>query len=137
MTLELGRALREGTTRPTMAALVVASYFQAIQLTIADHILAMPKMVALSYIAPTDWWALAYAVAATLMVWRLLDRTARPAWAWGVNGLMSALWVSNYAAPAVVLGNTITLASPLVILPLSAAWVMMRTQTTARDRAQA
>lgn len=137
MTLELARALREGTTRPTMAGLVIASYFQALQLVIADHILAMPKIAALSYIAPTDWWALAYAFAATLMAWRLLDRTARPFWAWTSNGLMCALWLSNYLAPAVVLRDTITLASPLVIIPLSAAWVMMRTLTTARDRAQA
>lgn len=137
MTIELRRALREGTTRPTMAALVVASYFQALQLVVAGNILAMPKMVALAYIAPTDWWAVAYVVCGTLMAWRLLDRRSRPVWAWGVNGLSSALWLSNYLAPAVVLGNSMALASPLVVLPLFAAWVMMRTQSTARDRMQA
>lgn len=137
MTLELARALREGTTRPCMAALVLASYFQALQLLVAGQILAMPKMVALAYVAPTEVWAGAYIVAGTLMAWRLFDKRPRTVWAWGANSGMSALWLSNYLAPAVVLQDTITLASPLIVLPLGAAWVMMRTQSTARDRAQA
>lgn len=137
MTLELARALREGTTRPCMAALVLASYFQAGQLLLDTNIMAKAKLVALSFVAPMEFWAVVYALGGTLMLWRLLDRAPRLFWAWTVNTLMAALWVANYLAPAVVLKDGGALLTPLVVLPIGAAWVMMRTQTTARDRAQA
>lgn len=135
--LELARALREGTTRPTMAGLVLASYMQSGQLVLDTNVMAKAKLVSLAYVAPVEWWAIAYVVSGSLMAWRLMDRTARPYCAWVSNGTMTALWVANYIAPAVVLEDTGALLSPLAIIPLGAAWVFMRTGTTARDRAHA
>lgn len=137
MTLELARALREGTTRPCMAALVLASYFQAGQFLLDSNVMAKAKLTAMSYVASPESWAVAYALGASLMLWRLLDKTTRPVWAWAANTAMAALWVANYLAPAVVLRDTGALLSPLAVIPIGAAWVMMRTQATARDRAQA
>lgn len=137
MTLELARALREGTTRPMMAALVLASYFQAAQMLLDTNIMARAKLTALAFVAPPEFWAAVYLLGGSLMLWRLSDRTSRPFWAWTVNTFMAALWVSNYLAPAVVLRDGGALLSPLCVIPIGAAWVMMRTQATARDRAQA
>lgn len=135
--LELARALREGTTRPTMAGLVLASYMQAGQLVLDTNVMAKAKLVSLAYVAPVEWWAIAYLVSGTMMAWRLTDRTPRLWWAAMSNAVMAALWVANYLAPAVVLEDTGALLSPLAIIPIGAAWVFMRTGTTARDRANA
>lgn len=137
MTLELARALREGTTRPCMAALVLAAYFQSGQFLLETNIMAKSKLVAMSYVASPEVWAAAYALGGTMMAWRLCDKKPRPVWAWLANSVMAALWVANYLAPAVVLRDTGALLTPLVVLPIGAAWVMMRTQATARDRSQA
>ena len=137
MTLELARALREGTTRPCMAALVLASFFQAGQFLLDTNIMAKAKLTAMSFVTSPGVWAAAYALGGAMMLWRLLDRKTRPAWAWAANTYMAALWVANYLAPAVVLRDTGALLTPMVVVPLGAAWVMMRTQATARDRAQA
>jgi|GEM_PF-2622422 len=137
MTLELARAIREGSTRPTMGMLFVASLFQGIQLLVLDPIIARPKRVTLEHIADPDLWAYAHLLAAALLLWRLWDKTSRPFWAWACNSFSCALWLMTFLAPAVLLGDTTTLASPLVVIPLAAMWVLMRTEATSRDRSQA
>lgn len=137
MTRELARAIREGSTRPTMGLLALSSLFQGVQLLVLDPIIARPKRVTLEYIADPDVWAYAHLLAAGLLFWRLWDKKARPVCAWASNSFVCALWLMTYLAPAVLLGDTATLASPLVAIPLSAMWVLMRTEATSRDRSQA
>ncbi|PJK00831.1 hypothetical protein CO641_02345 [Lysobacteraceae bacterium NML91-0213] len=134
---EIARALREGTTRPTMALLVVASLFQTIQLLMVDPLTSRPHRVALSFVADHETWGYAHALAVLLLVWRLWDKTARPLCAWVTNGYTCALWVMTFLAPAVLLRDTTLMATPLVVIPISAMWVLMRTEATRRDREHA
>lgn len=137
MSREIVRALREGSTRPTMALLALASLFVWIQLLMLDPLLARPRRVALGYIVHPDVWAYAHLLAVLLTAWRLWDRVTRPGRAWLCNGYMCALWSATYLAPVLLLGDTALLASALAVFPLAAMWVLMRTEATPRDRAQA
>lgn len=134
---EIARALREGTTRPTMALLATASLFQSMQLLMLDPVTSRPHRVVLGLVADHTTWGYAHALAVLLLVWRLWDKTARPVCAWITNGYACALWVMTFLAPAVLLRDTALLATPLVVIPLSAMWVLMRTEATRRDREQA
>ncbi|MFC4727358.1 hypothetical protein [Coralloluteibacterium thermophilus] len=138
MTLELARALREGSTRPTMAGLVVASLFQGLAMAAGPvGWLEGARLTALGYVAAPAGWAALHFGSALLMGWRLLDRNSRPWCAWLSNGLMCLVWVLTYLGPAVLLSDANALGSPLVVLPLGAMWVLMRTGATPRDRRQA
>lgn len=131
---EIARALRQGTTRPTMAMLATASLFQALQLLMLDPVISRAHRIALGYVADHHVWGYAHAVSVVLLVWRLWDKTPRPLCAWLCNGYTCALWIMTFLAPAVLLRDTTLLASPLVVIPLSAMWVLMRTEATQRDR---
>lgn len=137
MSREIVRALREGSTRPTMALLALASLLQGIQLLMLDPVLARPQRVLLRYVASTDAWAYAHLLCVALVCWRLWDRETRPAWAWLVNGYVCALWTGAYLAPALLMGDTSPLASPLAAFSIASMWILMRTEATKRDRAQA
>lgn len=137
MTLEIQRAVREGTTRIAMGALVLASAMQVIQLlVIPPDWMSHPRYQAMFGMAGFEFWVSLHSVAAVVMAWRLADRQIRLNAAWASNILMFMAWFLTYTVPAWYVGTS-ALASPLWVLPLMAMWVLLRTAATPRDRVTA
>lgn len=137
MTREFIRAFKSGSTRPSMVFLVIASMIQAAQFLLAEAPMMATRKIALSHVAHPDFWAYAHIVIAMLMVWRLVDTTSRPVAAWTVNALMFGIWLATYISPAVAFEDMRNLLSVVVIMPIGAFWVLVRTEATPRDRVNA
>lgn len=134
MTLEIQRALREGTTRIAMATLVLGSFMQVIQLLLMPpEWMAHPRYRAMFGLAELDFWVALHGVAALAMTWRLCDRVTRPNAAMATNLLMFMAWFLTYTTPAWFVGTT-SLATPIWVFPILAMWVVVRTIATPRDR---
>lgn len=137
MTREFIRAFKSGSTRPSMVFLVIASMIQAAQFLLASAPMMASRKIALSHVAHPDFWAYAHIVVAMLMVWRLVDSKSRPLAAWTVNAFMFGLWTATYISPAAALDDWRNLISVVAIMPIGAFWVLVRTESTPRDRINA
>lgn len=137
MTREFIRGLRSGSTRPTMLFLVLASMVQASQLILVDTAMMASRKAALAHVAHPNFWAYSHIIIAMLVVWRLVDIRSRPFAAWIINGLMLWVWSMTYVSPALAFEDASNLLSVVVILPAMAAWVLIRTESTIRDRVNA
>lgn len=137
MTKEFIRAFKSGSTRPSMVFLVVASMIQAAQFLLASSPMMASRKIALSHVAHTDFWAYSHIIVSMLVIWRMVDSRSRPVAAWLVNGLMLWVWSMTYVSPALALEDTRNLLSVVLVMPLMAAWVLIRTESTIRDRVNA
>lgn len=137
MTREFIRAFRSGSTRPMMVMLVIASMVQAAQFLLASAPMMATRKIALAHVAHPDFWAYAHIVLAMLMIWRLVDVTSRPSAAWVINTLMFVIWMATYVSPAVAFEDWRNLISVVIVFPLGAFWVLVRTEATVRDRMDA
>jgi hypothetical protein len=137
MTLEFIRAFKSGSTRPSMAFLALASLVQASQFLLASSPMMASRKVALSYVADPNFWAYAHIVVAMLVIWRMADLRSRPFAAWVVNGLMLWVWSLTYVSPALAFEDMRNLLSVVLVMPVMAAWVLIRTESTSRDKVNA
>lgn len=137
MTREFIRAFKSGSTRPTSFFLAVASLVQATQFLLADMPMMATRQVALSYVAHPSVWGALHVLAAMLILWRLVDTVRRPVAAWVVNAMVFWVWVCTYISPAVAFSDVRNLVSIAVVLPAMAAWVLVRTEATIRDKVNA
>lgn len=137
MTREFIRAFKSGSTRPSMVFLVIASMIQAAQFLLAEAPMMASRKIALSHVAHPDFWAYAHILAAMFVIWRLVDVRSRPMAAWIVNGLMLWVWCMTYVSPALAFEDARNLLSVVLVMPAMAAWVLIRTESTIRDRVNA
>lgn len=137
MTREFIRSFKSGSTHPSMVFLVLASLVQAAQFLVQGSPMVVYRKAALSYVAEPHVWAYLHITLAMLVCWRLVDNVARPVWAWGINTCMFGIWVATYISPAIALEDGWALLSVTLIFPTMAFWALVRTEATARDRANA
>lgn len=130
----LGDALSVGTTLTTrlwvsLFSIVLSAQIALQQPSMFSHVGLQTFFV----VVPAEAWATGLAVSGFLMLWRAVARSPKPWVAWLSNGLSFGLWSSIVLVRFVLIGAP-SFASSSTVVALMSAWLLLRTEATARDQ---
>ena len=127
-------ALNVGTTLTTrfwlsLAALLHGAGFLLQQTSWLSH----PSYKALLTVVSYNYWGAAFIFVGFVGMWRVISPKSKPYCAWAVNSITCLLWMFQMGIRVWGIGYMSVLSVHMVLL-IMAAWCLVRTEATLRDR---
>lgn len=131
---DIRAALNVGTTLTTRfwLALAMLLYGAGFLLKEGSWLLS-PSFQAMNEIVHLHYWGVLFLVGGVLAMWRVFAPRARTYVAWGVNSLVFCTWMVVVLVRFWGLGSFSVLSVHTAFM-LMAAWCLVRTEATSRDR---